>query len=207
MEACRGFSSLMARCGCFMFALPAAGLHERKGEQHPSESAARPSAKSPHVARREAPAVVRKDRGAIGLRFSARHPFGPLRGFRWGPANPGCVARIAATMEHVCMAVTAQHTPRSPLVGEHARHPARGEGSAANTRSVEAASKQRFTPHPSRLPTRSRSFASAKAGHATCAATRARSRRKALSHKGRGEVAAGRSEKVSLHDGDGDQHE
>jgi hypothetical protein len=32
--------------------------------------------KLPHVARREAPAVVRKDRGAIGLRFSARHPFG-----------------------------------------------------------------------------------------------------------------------------------
>jgi hypothetical protein len=27
------------------------------------------------VARREAPAAVRKDRGAIGLRFLARHPF------------------------------------------------------------------------------------------------------------------------------------
>ena len=38
------------------------------------ESAARPSVKSPRLARREAPAVVRKDRGTIGLRFSARHP-------------------------------------------------------------------------------------------------------------------------------------
>jgi hypothetical protein len=34
------------------------------------------------MARREAPAVIRKDRGAIGLRFSARHPPHPEKGRR-----------------------------------------------------------------------------------------------------------------------------
>jgi hypothetical protein len=41
------------------------------------------------------------------------------------------------------MAETQQHTPRSPLVGEHdCAFRAVGEGSAANTRSVDAASKK-----------------------------------------------------------------
>ncbi len=127
------------------------------GERHPSESAARPSAKSPHVARREAPAVVRKDRGTIGLRFSARHPLrgsplrGPLRGFRWRPANPGCVTRIAATMEHALMAETQQHTPYLPLVGrsDDAFRRRRGGGvlRRRDTHPTRRALRARLPPH------------------------------------------------------------
>ena len=50
---------------------------------------------------------------------------------------------------------------RSAIAQECER--ARGEGSAANTHSVEAASQKRFTPHPSR--------------HATCASYAAQDRR------------------------------
>ncbi len=89
----------------------------------PSESAARPSVKSPHVARREAPAVSGNGYGAIGFAlFGASSPSGgiPLRGrvgnglsvahaettvvtLRFAHpthyANPGCFKRIAATKE------------------------------------------------------------------------------------------------------------
>jgi hypothetical protein len=70
------------------------------------------------------------------LRFSARHPL--MRGGRFYKVRTWLASRKGARMS-----VAMRQTPRSPLVGEHTRHLARGEGRRAAPRQKD---------HPSPFP-------------------------------------------------------
>ena len=120
---------------------------------------ARPAVdKTPLPARREAPAASRNGGGHHnGQRLSARRP-SCLEGRE--EHSPDAM-RIAGRRSFA-LSNRAPHPPALPL-GESTRAIWRAARGKRRSR-VE----RRIIPHPSRLPTRSRSFASAKAGHATC---------------------------------------